>query len=45
MDLRESMWDSAKVFYKVLHVQLAMKLLCLETFMVYGIWEVRLTGL
>ena len=28
------MRDSAKVFCKGLHVQLVMKLLCLETFMV-----------
>ena len=37
MDLRESMWDSAKVFREGLHVQFAAKLFCLETFMVYSI--------
>ena len=37
MDLREIMWDSVKVFHEGLHVQLAAKLFCLETFMVYGI--------
>ena len=36
MDLRESMWDSVKVFCEDLLVQLATKLFCLETFMVYG---------
>ena len=36
MDLRESMWDSAKVFHEGLHVQLAAKLFCLENFMVYS---------
>ena len=36
MDLRESMRDSVKVFCKGLRVQLATKLFCLETFMVYG---------
>ena len=37
MDLRESMWDSVKVFCEGLHVQLAAKLFCLKIFMVYGI--------
>ena len=36
MDLRESMWDSAKVFYEDLCVQLAEKHFCHEIFMVYG---------
>ena len=36
MDLRESMWDSAKVFRNGLCVQLAVKLFCLKTFVVYG---------
>ena len=31
MDLRESMWDSAKVFHEGLRVQLTVKLFCLET--------------
>ena len=39
MDLRESMWDSEKVILQSLHVQLAAKLFCLETFKVYGIWS------
>ena len=39
MDLRESMRDSVKVFCEGLRVQL-VKLFCLETFMVYGIWEI-----
>ena len=34
MDLRESMWDSVKFFCEGLHIQLAAKLFCLETFMV-----------
>ena len=37
MDLRESMWDSTKVFREDLRVQLAAKLFYLETFMAYGI--------
>ena len=37
MDLRESMWDSVKVFREGLCVQLAAKLFFLKTFMVYGI--------
>ena len=37
MDLKPSMWVSVKVFCKGLHVQLAAKLLCLKSFMVYGI--------
>ena len=36
MDLRESTRDSVKVFHEGLHVQLAVKLFCLKTFMVYG---------
>ena len=36
VDLRESMRDSTKVFHKGLHVQLATKLFCLKTFLVYG---------
>ena len=36
MDLRESMWDSMKGFCEDLRVQLATKLFCLKTFMVYG---------
>ena len=36
MDLRESMRDSVKVFCEGLHIQLATKLFCLETFMAYG---------
>ena len=34
MDLRESMWDSVKVFREGLLIQLSAKLFCLETFMV-----------
>ena len=34
MALRESMWDSVKVFREGLRIQLAVKLFCLETFMV-----------
>ena len=37
MDLRESMWDSTKVFREDLRVKLAAKLFYLETFMAYGI--------
>lgn len=37
MDLRESMWDSVKVFYKVLHLQLAAKCFCFKTFIAYCI--------
>ena len=39
MDLKESMWDFAKVFCEGLHVQLAAKLFCLENFMVYDIFN------
>ena len=35
-NLRESMWDSRKFFCKGLRVQLAGKLICLETYMVYS---------
>ena len=35
-DLRESIWDSAKFFREGLRVQLAAKLFCLKTFMVYA---------
>ena len=37
MDLRESMWDSAKVFSRrFVRTTCREKLFCLETFMVYG---------
>ena len=38
MDLRGSMWDSAKVFCEALCMQLAANLFCLKTFMVYSIF-------
>ena len=43
MDLRESLWDSAKFFCEGLRVQLATKLFYLETFMVYSIFAVMHT--
>ena len=42
MDLRESMWDSTKVLCEGLHVQLAAKLFCHETFIMYGILQIPL---
>ena len=43
MDLRESMWDTTKVFCEGLRIQLAAKFFCLETFMVYGKHHIRVT--